>query len=90
METILNLEIDRLVIEGMELTPLQRRQLKTSLETSLDNLFTKQGIPKGIESLSSIARMPATPVQLTKPEVQPVQLGEQIANSIYQGLNKQV
>lgn len=90
MKTVMNIEIDRLIIEGMELTPGQQRQLKAGLETSLGKLFTEQGIPPGIESFSSMARMSVDAIKFTNPELKPVQLGEQIAHSIYQGINKQL
>ena len=86
----MNIEIDRLIIEGMELTPGQQRQLKAGLEASLGKLFAEHGIPPGIESFSSMARMPVNSIKLTNAEVKPVQLGEQIAHSLYQGINKQL
>jgi hypothetical protein len=90
MNTEMNVHIDRLIIDGLELTPGQQRQLKTSLETSLSKLFTEQGISPAIASMNSLSRMPADAIKLTSPEIQPAHLGEQIANAVYQGLHKQV
>ena len=90
MKTEMNVYIDGLIIEGLELSPGQQRQLKTGVETALKNLFTGQGIPPGIASMNSLGRMPDEAIKLTGPDIQPAQLGEKIAHSIYQGLNKQV
>ena len=90
MKTEMNVYIDGLIIDGLELTPVQQRQLKTGLEISLKNLFTEQGIPPGIASMNSLGRMPGEAINLTSPDIRPAQLGEQIANAVYQGLHKQV
>lgn len=86
--TIMNFDISRLVIHGLDLTPGQQRQLSRSLETSLRARFEVEGIPENMSSASSAAALPVKGIQLTGEKVQPAALGRQIANSIYDGLSK--
>jgi len=86
----LNIRIDRIVVEGMELTPGQRRQLKAGLETSLGKLFAEHGIPEDIASLRSMSKLPVEPIRIGDVDMQATQMGAQIAQSIYAGLRKQL
>jgi hypothetical protein len=87
--TTMNLEIGRLVIDGLDLTPGQQRQLSRALRTSLEERFEVDGIPQKISGLSSSATLPVRGIQLKSNTVQPAALGRQIANSIYDGISKQ-
>jgi hypothetical protein len=86
--TMMNFDIGRLVIDGLDLTPRQQRQLSHSLQTSLRERFEVEGIPESMSGLSSSAALPVNGIQLTSETVQPAKLGRQIANSIYDGLSK--
>jgi hypothetical protein len=85
---VLNLDIGRLVIDGLDLTPGQQRQLSRALETSLRQRFEVDGIPESMSAPSSSAAVPAKGIQLSSEAVKPAALGRQIANSIYDGLSK--
>jgi hypothetical protein len=84
--TTLSLEIGRLVIEGLDLTLGQQRQLSRALQTSLRERFEAEGIPEKMSGHSS--SLPVKGIQLSSQTVQPGVLGRQIANSIYDGLSK--
>ena len=86
--TTMNLEIGRLVIDGLDLTPGQQRQLSRALQTSLRERFEADGIPEKMSGLSSSAALPVKGIQLSSQTVKPAALGRQIANSIYDGLSK--
>jgi hypothetical protein len=86
--TVMNFDISRLVINGLDLTARQQRQLSRALETSLRARFEVEGIPENMSSASSAAALPVKGIQLTSEKVQPAALGRQIANSIYDGLSK--
>jgi len=86
--TVMNFDISGLVIHGLELTSRQQRQLSRAFETSLRQLFEVGGIPESMSTDSVAAGVPVKGIQLTSETVQPVALGRQIANSIYDGLSK--
>jgi hypothetical protein len=87
--TVLNIQIDRLVLDGMALTVHQQHQLRESLATSLKAHFAAEGIPGNLASLSSAAALPVAAIRLPAPGIEPAGLGRQIAASIYQGFNIQ-
>lgn len=82
----MNFDIGRLVINGLDLTPRQQRQLSNALQTSLRERFELEGIPQNLSSTNAV--VPVKPIQLSSEKVQPAALGRQIANSIYEGLSK--
>jgi hypothetical protein len=86
--TVMNFDIGRLVIDGLDLTPLQQRQLSKALQTSLRQRFEVEGIPQSMSERSSASALPVEGIRLTSEKVQPAALGRQIANSIYDGLSK--
>jgi hypothetical protein len=86
--TTVNLEIGRLVIDGLDLTLGQQRQLSRALQTSLRERFEADGISEKMSGLSPSAALPVKNIQLSNQTVKPAALGRQIANSIYDGLSK--
>jgi hypothetical protein len=82
----INIDIGRLIIDGIELTLNQRLLLRESMETTLRGLIAEHGINGNIASASKI---PGETIHLTQHAVEPVSLGKQIAGSVYQGLGKQ-
>lgn len=83
----LNIQIGQLVLDGISLTHEQRHQLKRTIETQLSELFSAKGIPKVDAFMPS--EMTASAIQLSQ-QPAPVQLGKQIASSIYNGLSNNI
>jgi hypothetical protein len=79
-----NLEIGRVVIEGIELTAYQRTQLKETLEAELGRMFAS-GAPDGIRSVSGNLKGEAIRLDGSKPA--PVELGKQIAATVFKSLS---
>lgn len=86
--TVMNFDIGRVVIDGLDLTARQQRQLSRALENSLRQRFEMDGIPESMSAPTSAATLPVKGIQLSSEAVQPAKLGRQIANSIYDGLSK--
>jgi len=86
--TVMNFDIGRVVLDGLDLTPRQQRQLSRSLQNSLRHRFETDGIPNSVSSNSSVAALPVKGIQISNEAIQPAALGKQIANSIYDGLSK--
>ncbi len=80
----LNLQIDRLILEDIDLSLRQRRQLQAAIETELSRLLSENGIPPHLQNGGTI---PKLPINLSpSPAAQPTQMGQQIAQTIYGGL----
>jgi hypothetical protein len=81
----INLQIERLILEGIDFSPRQRRQLQAVVESELSRLFTEKGIPPNWQKGGNI---PQLPINLTATTPQnPNQIGQQIAQTIYEGIN---
>ncbi len=80
----LHLNIERLILEGINLTPSQRRQLQEVVTAELTRLMTEQGIPPGVQSIA----LPRVPIQIPASATSPAQIGQQIAQNIYTGLGQ--
>lgn len=81
----IQLNIDRITIEGIPLSRLQQRQLKAIVEAELGRLLTEKGLASHFSDGFSVPTIPVEAMQL-KPNLTPTQLGQQIAHTIYGGL----
>jgi hypothetical protein len=81
----INLQIERLILEGVDLSPRQRRQLQAAVEAELSRLLSENGLPPSLQNGGTIPKLPAS-LNVTQ-NSNPTQMGEQIAQSIYGGLN---
>ncbi|MFH7026535.1 MAG: hypothetical protein ACHBN1_14275 [Heteroscytonema crispum UTEX LB 1556] len=77
----INLQIEKLILEGIELSPRQRRQLQAAVEVELSRLCTENGLPSSLQNGGTIPKLPAN-LNITN-NSNPSQMGEQIAQSIY-------
>ena len=80
----LNIQIGQLILEGISLTHEQRHQLKRTIEAQLNEMFSAKGIPKGDAFMPK--EMTAAAISLSQ-QPAPVQLGKQIASSLYNRLS---
>jgi hypothetical protein len=83
----IDLHIDRLVLEGLDISPAQRLVLQAALEAELSRLMTTGGLPPGLLSGGSIPSVSAPSIQIGR-QNNPAQLGQQIARSVYGGLRQ--
>lgn len=84
----LNIRIDSLIIEGVALTFYQKQQVKTSFENALAGLFSEKGIPKEIKDRGAVLK--GSPIDLQQSQHEPLQLGKQLAASVYLGLTQEL
>ncbi|MDJ0681401.1 MAG: hypothetical protein AB4372_32800 [Xenococcus sp. (in: cyanobacteria)] len=84
----INLYIDRLILEGIELSPSQRTLLQATIESELSRLLTVNGIPENLEGGGNILRLP-TSINVKK-NMNPRQMGQEIAQSIYRDMKPSV
>ena len=80
-----NLYIERLILDGIQLDRRQRRQLQAAVESELARLLAEGGVANELRANSHGDWQQAPPIQLTA-EVNPSQLGTQVAQAVYSGL----
>lgn len=81
MKIKINWQIDEIILEGVSLSRRQKIHLQAALETELSNLVSINGLPRQIQQGRTIPKLPVTP-DITK-EMNPTQMGQEIARSIY-------
>ena len=86
MKFNINFQIDEIILEGVSLSRRQRIHLQEALEAELSNLVSINGLPRQIQPGRTIPKLPVTP-KITE-EMNPTQMGQEIARSIYGELQK--
>ena len=81
----IDVNIDRLVLEGITVSPRERPLLQAAVETELIRLLTEGGL--GWQTGIALPQAAAEPIQL-KSKNDPTGLGEQIAQAVYGGMNR--
>ena len=89
-ESVLNIRIDRIVLDGIAFNGHQQLQFREALQTALHEHFSIAGIPGNLASISSPAKITATPLLLSTPAIEPAGFGKQIAGSVYNGIKQEI
>ena len=84
----INFQIDRLILEGIKLSPSQRALLQTTVESELSRLLAVNGIPQHLQTEVNIPKLP-TSINV-KNNMNPRQMGQGIARSIYRNLKSSI
>ncbi|MEM9006468.1 MAG: hypothetical protein AAGE59_23455 [Cyanobacteria bacterium P01_F01_bin.86] len=83
----INLHIEQLVLDGLSLSPRERRQLQATVETELGHLITENGLANYLHSNGTVPALTADTIQVSN-NPNPSQLGTQIAQAVYQGIGQ--
>lgn len=83
----INLHIERLVLDGLDITPDQRPVLQAAVETELARLLTSGGVSDALHAGGVFDSSNAAGLQLNN-DGSPARLGEQIAGAVYGGIGK--
>ena len=83
----INLHIDRLILDGVNIPHHQRHLLQASVEAELGRLVLEGGVSHGLMNGGAVPQVNAKGIQLAG-DNNPVQLGRQIAQSVYGGIGK--
>ena len=81
----INLHIKELVLHSFE--PGDQRRINIAVESELTRLLTEQNVPPGFAGGISLPAVKASAFQVT-PHIKPAAIGQQVAQSVYAGLNK--
>ncbi len=77
----INLHIEQLILEGVDIPRSQRELLKATVEAELAKLLASETLPTNWQPNVSIP-----PIEVS-PTSHPSQMGQQIAQAIYGGMN---
>ena len=80
----INLHIDRILLDGIDLSQQQLPELQVAIESELVRLLETKGIA---HSGGSRPHIISNPIQLPNAP-QPAQLGQQIATAAYEGIHQ--
>jgi hypothetical protein len=81
----INIDIEKLVLEGMSISPSQGRKLQGLVETELARLLRTEGVPHNWASGGVVSHVPSGAIQV-KPGSNPTQMAQQIAEKVYRGM----
>ena len=82
----INLHIERLVLDGINISPGQRDLLQASITTELTQLLNNAGLAGMLVEGGALPRLSTNNIQLTSNK--PMELGQKIAQSVYGGISK--
>ncbi len=78
----INIDVEKLILEGVPISPSQARLLQASVAAELERLLANEGLP---DNLLSGGVVPGGAIQ-RKPGTNLTQMGQQIAQEIYRGM----
>ena len=84
----INLHIDRLVLDGISLDSHQRPVLQQALQRELTRLLANGNLHPDFVGGIAIRRLAVPGIQLAE-NIQPTQLGQQIAGALYGGMGRE-
>jgi hypothetical protein len=79
---IINLHIDRVVVDGVSLEQGSERQMRVAVERELTALFTTRGVPSSLLGGGAVPRLSGTSMRQPKGST-PTGVGRDVAGSIY-------
>ncbi|TXI20847.1 MAG: hypothetical protein E6Q62_00350 [Nitrosomonas sp.] len=85
----INLHIDHVLLDGIDIKPGEQHSVKAALEAELSRLLTEHGalVPEFTQNLA-VPRITSESIQLSG-DNNPMQIGKQIAQSVYGGISRE-
>lgn len=81
----INVNIERLILDGISVSHAQRPLLQAAVEAELGRLLAEGGLGAELRSGGAVPSVPAAAIQIS-PDGNPTQWGQQIAQSVYGGI----
>lgn len=82
----IQLHIDQLILDGLPIDRAQAPIVQAAVEAELSRLLTVHGFSAGWQSSGAVPSLNASSIQVSAGST-PTQMGLQIAQSVYSGLN---
>lgn len=83
----ITLHIERLVLDGLSFSPVDRLRLQAAIETELTRLLSTRGIDAGFQTSALFPSLRAGEIQIAAGS-SPDGIGQQIAGALYEGIGK--
>jgi hypothetical protein len=83
----INLQIERLILEGVVMSPEGQTTLQSALESELTSLLSVGELQPEFAANSTVGRLTGGTIQITA-DRNPVALGRQIARAVYVGIGQ--
>lgn len=83
----INVHIDRLILDGLPVTHSQGPSVQAAVEVELARLLAAEGPNPALLSGGALPSVRAGNIEVTS-ENSPLQLGQQIAQAVYQGIGR--
>jgi len=83
----INIQIERLVLDGLELQRSHRPMLQAAFESELTRLLVRDGLHRELSSGVALPSLSVPAIEIgegAKPQV----LGQQIAQAVYKGIGQ--
>jgi len=81
------IQIERLVLDGLNVAPDQQADLQVAMEAELTRLLMSGGLHSALLSGGALPRLQGGDVQLPT-DARPAQFGQQIARAVHHGLGQ--
>ncbi len=79
----INVQIDRLVVDGMDLPHSQRPLMQAAFERELSRLLVEQGLSPELSSGIALRSLNAPSIRIANANKSPGAFGQQVAESVY-------
>ncbi|MEK6300592.1 MAG: hypothetical protein AABO41_07720 [Acidobacteriota bacterium] len=83
----INVQIERLILDGLDLAPHQRPVLRAALESELARLLTVDGLNQELAAGGAWPELRAASVQMASSN-NPERVGHEIAQAVYKGIGQ--
>lgn len=83
----INVHIDRLILDGIDVEPSQKKELKVAVETELSQQLVNLGIGSTMQSNNNHQSVEGGSFSIENVR-RPTRLGQQIGNAVYKGVGK--
>jgi hypothetical protein len=81
----INLHIERLILDGLQVGRNQEPHVQAAVEAELTRLLSENGLASHFKTGGAVPRLDASAMHLTASS-SPIQMGTQIARSVYSGM----
>jgi hypothetical protein len=83
----ISIQIERLVVDGIDLQRSQRPWLQAAFEQELMRLLVQKGLHQDLASGVAVPRLNAPAIEV-HPKTKPQVLGQQIAQAVHRGIGQ--
>jgi hypothetical protein len=84
----INVQIDRLVVDGIDLDRRQRPLMQAAFERELARLLVQDGLSNELSPGIALRSLNAPSIQIANANDKPGAFGEQVAQAVYKGIGE--